>query len=200
MRRHPDEAWGRRQREREKSGQIDHSTQADSFTVDTAKKTGKPERTIRRAAKRGKDIGAETLTRIAGTSLDKGVELDALAALPLGQRAPLVERAVAGEKVSARGTGSASLVHGRQQNIPRTDREIKRVEAFLKLCGVAAAMGLGVRGLEVPALSVEEADKIVADVTETMRELKQLKNRIRAAAGGIKPVMGASSSQVRVRH
>jgi len=50
-----------------------------SFTADTAAKTGKPERTIRRDATRAKALGAD-LDRVAGTSLDKGAELDALAA------------------------------------------------------------------------------------------------------------------------
>lgn len=75
---------------------------ADRFTADTAAKTGKTERTIQRAAKRGKEIGAEVLNKIAGTSLDKGVELDALAALPLEKRMPLIARAMAGEAVTAR--------------------------------------------------------------------------------------------------
>ena len=48
----------------------------DRFTADTAAKTGKPERTIRRDATRAKALGAD-LDRVAGTSLDKGVELDA---------------------------------------------------------------------------------------------------------------------------
>ena len=37
-----------------------------------------------------------------GTSLDKGVELDALAKMPASERASVINRAVAGERVSAR--------------------------------------------------------------------------------------------------
>ena len=44
----------------------------------------------------------DDLPRVTGTSLDKGVELDALAKLPEADRAELIERAQAGEKVSAR--------------------------------------------------------------------------------------------------
>jgi ParB family transcriptional regulator, chromosome partitioning protein len=72
----------------------------DRFTAVTAAKTGKPERTIRRDAARGKALGPD-LDRIAGTSLDKGSELDALATIPPQQRAPIIDRAVAGEEVSA---------------------------------------------------------------------------------------------------
>ncbi|MHC2276376.1 hypothetical protein ACVME8_002987 [Bradyrhizobium diazoefficiens] len=49
------------------------------FTADTAAKTGKPERTVQRDATRAKALGAD-LDRVAGTSLDKGAELDALPA------------------------------------------------------------------------------------------------------------------------
>jgi ParB family transcriptional regulator, chromosome partitioning protein len=41
--------------------------EADRFTADTVAKTGKSERTIQRAAKRGEDIGADNLTKLAGT-------------------------------------------------------------------------------------------------------------------------------------
>lgn len=44
----------------------------------------------------------DDIHRIAGTSLDKGVEMDALIKLPEPKRKELIERAAAGEKVSAR--------------------------------------------------------------------------------------------------
>lgn len=49
----------------------------DRFTADTATKTGKPERTIQHDASRAKALGLD-LDRVAGTSLEKGAELDAL--------------------------------------------------------------------------------------------------------------------------
>lgn len=74
---------------------------AERFTSVTAEATGASERTVQREAKRGEDIGADTLKRVVGTSLDKGEELDALAKLPEERRASVVERATSGEKVSA---------------------------------------------------------------------------------------------------
>ena len=50
-----------------------------SFVADTAKKTGKHHGTVARDVKRGKDI--LDVAALAGTSLDKGAELDALAKL-----------------------------------------------------------------------------------------------------------------------
>jgi hypothetical protein len=55
----------------------------------------------RRADPLGALDGAATLEAIATTSLDKPGELDALAALPEPDRAPQVEKAAAGENVSA---------------------------------------------------------------------------------------------------
>ncbi|NNM75062.1 hypothetical protein [Enterovirga aerilata] len=61
----------------------------ERFTASTAKSTGRSERSIQRDAERGEKLG-DTLQRIAGTSLDKGVEIDALAALPPQEREEIV--------------------------------------------------------------------------------------------------------------
>ena len=53
-------------------------------------------------AARGRDIPEDILRDIKGTSLDKGVELDALAKLAPPQRQAVIERAKAGEQVTAR--------------------------------------------------------------------------------------------------
>jgi ParB-like chromosome segregation protein Spo0J len=73
----------------------------DRFTADTAKRTGKSERSVQLDAKRAK---LEVLPDIVNTNLDKGSELDALARLPAEEQRALAERAKAGEKVSARAT------------------------------------------------------------------------------------------------
>jgi hypothetical protein len=49
-----------------------------SFVSSTADATGKDRRTVERAAARGEALG-DDLGAVTGTSLDKGVELDALA-------------------------------------------------------------------------------------------------------------------------
>ena len=46
-------------------------------------------------------MGQPDLDRVSGTSLDKGVELDALGKMSARQREALIQRAAAGEKVSA---------------------------------------------------------------------------------------------------
>jgi ParB/RepB/Spo0J family partition protein len=87
---------------RNQSRQIGDSGKATRFTKVTAELTGKPERNIQRAAKRGAKIGPNRLDKLAGTSLDKGIELDALADLPAQQQDSLIERAAKGESVTAR--------------------------------------------------------------------------------------------------
>jgi ParB/RepB/Spo0J family partition protein len=89
---------------------------AERFTKATADATGTPERSVQRAANRGERIGVGDLAKIAGTSLDKGVELDALAKLSPEDREALIAKAEAGEQVSAveykrpRSTGFARLM------------------------------------------------------------------------------------------
>jgi ParB/RepB/Spo0J family partition protein len=72
----------------------------DRFTKDTAKKTGKSERTVQREVERGDKIA--DVAELAGTSLDKPNELDALAKLPEDEQRKLAERAKSGEQVSAK--------------------------------------------------------------------------------------------------
>lgn len=71
------------------------------FASETAVVSGETKRDINRHLSRAESLG-DDLLKVAGTSLDKGVELDALKAMPAEDRAPLIERAMAGEKVSAR--------------------------------------------------------------------------------------------------
>ena len=73
-----------------------------AFAAETAERTGQCRRTVEIDAARGEALGDAVLADVRGTSLDQGVELDALKAMPPAERAPLVERAKAGEKVSAR--------------------------------------------------------------------------------------------------
>ena len=70
------------------------------FAADTAKVAGMTMQAINAHVSRAEALG-DDLDRVTGTSLDKGVELDALKAMPAEERAPLIERTQAGEKVSA---------------------------------------------------------------------------------------------------
>lgn len=71
----------RRRRRRRVVAIVQAGDDVARFTADTAAYTGRPERTIQRDATRAKALGSD-LDRVAGTSLDKDAELDALAAMP----------------------------------------------------------------------------------------------------------------------
>ncbi len=86
--------------------------QEQGFAAETAAVSGESKRAINQHLARAEALG-DDLPRVAGTSLDKGVELDALAKLPEADRAELIERAQAGEKVSARDAAPAPVKHPR---------------------------------------------------------------------------------------
>lgn len=71
------------------------------FSADTATVTGESKRDINRHLARADALG-DDLAAVTGTSLDKGVELDALKTLPEPERHELIVRAQTGEVVSAR--------------------------------------------------------------------------------------------------
>lgn len=70
---------GDRRSERRRSSSHNENLKPDAFTKATAGSTGRSRQTVSRAAARGNALGADLLDRIAGISLDKGAELDALA-------------------------------------------------------------------------------------------------------------------------
>lgn len=72
-----------------------------SFAAETSSASGESKRRVNEHLARAEALGDE-LDAVAGTSLDKGVELDALKSMPADERSELIARARAGEKVSAR--------------------------------------------------------------------------------------------------
>ena len=72
------------------------------FATDTARSTGENPKRIREHLSRAEALG-DDINDVVGTSLDKGVELDALKIMPEPERKELIQRAKAGEQVSARG-------------------------------------------------------------------------------------------------
>jgi ParB-like chromosome segregation protein Spo0J len=73
---------------------------APTFTTVAARALDRSERQVQRIVERA-SLGTDDLARIAGTSLDRGTEIDLLLKLSPEQRAQLIDRAAAGETVSA---------------------------------------------------------------------------------------------------
>jgi N6-adenosine-specific RNA methylase IME4 len=103
-----------------------------SFVEQTSKATSQSKRKVHLDATRAKHV--VVLSDVAGTSLDKGDELDALAKLSEDEQHKLAKRVNAGEKVSAK---------TRVKQVRRAEREEQ-----LALSTAAAATALG---QEIPA-------------------------------------------------
>lgn len=71
------------------------------FASETASASGQSKQNVNRHVARAEALG-DDLDAVVGTSLDKGVELDALKGMDADERRELIERARAGEAVSAR--------------------------------------------------------------------------------------------------
>jgi len=83
-----------------RGGKKVNAKSALSFAEDTARKTGRSRRSVEVDVARAVALG-DDLDRIAGTSLDQGAELDALAKIPPHDRQAIISRAADGENVSA---------------------------------------------------------------------------------------------------
>jgi ParB-like chromosome segregation protein Spo0J len=81
-------------------GKVAKMAKTASFATDQAQKTGRSDRAVRADVERARKI--PRILDCAGTSLDQGAELDALAKLPVERQNELIARARAGEKVSAK--------------------------------------------------------------------------------------------------
>jgi N6-adenosine-specific RNA methylase IME4 len=100
-----------------------------SFQDQTAKSTGQSKRKVARDATRAKHI--VVLAEIAGTVLDQGDELDAMAKLPEAEQRKLAARAKAGEKVTAK---------TRAKQIKRAEREVKLAAKISALPDIKAGL------------------------------------------------------------
>jgi hypothetical protein len=170
---HPETAAGKSQAKgmNVKLGRGDVSEKCSpTFTKATAAASAMNRRSVEKAAARGQSIKPETLERIAGTSLDKGVELDALAKIPADQRDELIEKAVKGEIVSARPLLKNEPTMAPDLGPPQTpskcasddeDNQLRNLEAAWNAAsdGVRVAFGFEVLGLGARAYSLPKKGK-----------------------------------------
>ena len=77
-------------------------TLSPAFTEGLAASTGVSRKSIERSAAQGAAIGKDRLKGLVRTSLDKPTELEALTKIPSPDRENLIQRAIAGEEVSAK--------------------------------------------------------------------------------------------------
>jgi ParB family chromosome partitioning protein len=137
-----------------------------SFVEDTAARTGRSKRSIETDVARADAIGNEALGLVMATSLDKGTELDALAAMPAPERQAIISRAASGEEVSALQEAAAQTPRSGYFDLCRTwksfrfawlranpaGREAFAEENFKQISGFVAKTE--------PKLSIEEENGI----------------------------------------
>jgi ribosome-associated translation inhibitor RaiA len=98
----------------------------EAFVEETAEVTGETKATVNRDLRRADSVeeAGYSAESLVGTALDKGCELDALCKLEAEERRELIDRAVAGEKVTAR----------QPRPEPSLDKQVdKLIAAFEKL-------------------------------------------------------------------
>jgi hypothetical protein len=115
-----------------------------------AEETGRSATAVERSAKRVKDV--PRLAEVIGTSLDKGVEIDALARLSPSEQAALIDKALAGEQVSARVKKQPSV------EPPGPVRKVTTAEDVL----AEAALGIKHKSLSKRQSSAGAAEKAAA--------------------------------------
>lgn len=106
------------------------------FAAETAAVSGESKRDVNRHLARADAIG-DDLERVTGTSLDKGVELDALAKLPEPERKDLIARAEAGEEVSARKTPAVKRESLEDQLCSVINEAVERILAVVHSDSIA---------------------------------------------------------------
>ena len=146
--------------------------QAKGFAASTAKVTGESVRSVQREIARAEAIGDEALSKVVNTSLDSGVELDALAKLPEPERKVLIDRAVAGEVVTARAiaTDTAKPPQPRRANIflPKLDDANRAIAALNKSAAALKAgarsvfAARGIKGAQIVSLRKNLTDALAA--------------------------------------
>lgn len=159
--------------------------QVQGFAAETAAASGQSKRDINRDLARAEALG-EDLDRIVGTSLDKGVELDALKAMPEQERKKLIDRAEAGEQVSARKPKQAKQADpDPEEYYGPSDEEIAEAEAHARE-SVDALIKLA-EADDALAAAIEENIKLRAlvDVLESardgyMNQCNELRSRLKA--------------------
>lgn len=113
-----------------------------SFAAETSSASGESKRRVNEHLARAEALG-DDLDEVAGTSLDKGVELDALKDMDPEDRRELIGRAKAGENVSARSREDDERnVRIVRQAIAELSRVAKSMTAA-ECSAIAAGLGVG---------------------------------------------------------
>jgi ParB-like chromosome segregation protein Spo0J len=113
----------------DKSANSQNATEQPPAFIDAqAKRTGRHRATIAREISEAEKLGDAVMKKIVGTSLDKQSEITALAATDEQERQKIVDRAVAGEKVSAAKLARDSTARGAPKQSGCDDAKVPNLD------------------------------------------------------------------------
>jgi ParB family chromosome partitioning protein len=112
-----------------------------SFASETAKASGRDERTVQRDAERGEKIVPAVLTYIAGTVLDTGVYMDKLKRVRGGEQMAMAKRDLAYANQQERERQKSGIARRIKTVVPLDDDDVreKQVEALMSAWNKASA-------------------------------------------------------------
>jgi uncharacterized ParB-like nuclease family protein len=99
---HPETRHGAIGGGHDQSRKLCDSAKADRFTADTAARISRSERAVQLDAARGENIAEDVLEAVKGTDFDLGINLDALAKLPVEQQQAVAAHVRNGDLISAK--------------------------------------------------------------------------------------------------
>jgi ParB-like nuclease domain len=159
---HPKSKGGRPSKTVPKAGKV---SKPERFTKAHAKRTGRSEAAVQQDVAEATALGDDVMKKIVGTSLDTPSEITALAAMDEQERAQIIERAVAGETVSA--------VKPERMSEPKTTPSFGMF-AYKLACGLAA--------VPTPALQNKLNQAVQCRADLPARERRFLAGALRAVA------------------
>ena len=168
---HPRETGGRSLPTCLSDGRASGPQHEQGFAASTAAITGEAKRTINQHLARADALG-DDVERITGTSLDSGVEMDALAKLPEPERTEIIDRAVAGEQVSARPQSPPAPAKSMaDRHVPITLYKAVRQLLSTMGCSTGAELRAKLGGLQ----NLTKAERETLE--EALHDLMQIGNR-----------------------
>jgi uncharacterized ParB-like nuclease family protein len=114
------------------SGQFVH-TGKPSFAAETAKTTGRDERSVRRDAERGEKVADEAVDLIRGTRLDRGAYLDRIKHLPTQEQVDTVKRDLAAPAVPRGGIAARYASASSAPNLAGPAPSFEEVRSAIEL-------------------------------------------------------------------
>lgn len=175
-----------------------------SFAAETAKVSGKDERTVRRDAERGDKVSSEALELVRGTKLDTGTYLDKLKKLTPDEQVRAVQRDLSAlkekvDKTVEQAKNDASADEARAKLDPAVQEHIRKQQAAVE-ARKGKADAYYIASLEAEIEELREANASLKKELAEVKAENKLYAEMRAQfeAGGFEAVMAGKDEEIRV--